>query len=344
MSSFRPRLAAWWSNHWFLPVLVALLGAGLSIGLVLEARWHRPLFGLVDPGVTTGLILFLMAWSLDTRRLRDSLRAPLPVMLGTTINIGLIPCLAWPVSLFPWPEDFRLGLLITAAVPCTLATASVWTRKAGGNDAVSLLVTLVTNLACVVVTPFWLSWTVSRDAALDPLPIVRNLSLAVLLPTLLGQLARRPAWGHRLALGYSRQISLAAQLLVLTMITAAAVRGGEALRAQSHWPTVLMGLCLALACAGLHVAGMLAASGAGTLLRLSRADRIAMLFAGSQKTLPVALLLAADPSLVGGGIYPFITFPMLTFHALQLVIDSAVVQRIAAQPLESGESSSGSRL
>lgn len=331
MSGFRPALSAWWSNHWFLPVLVGLLGTGLTIGLRLEAEQHRPVFGLVDPGIATGLILFLMAWSLDTRRLQDSLRAPLPVLLGTTINIGLIPCLAWPVSLLPWPEDFRLGLLITAAVPCTLATASVWTRKAGGNDAVSLLVTLVTNLTCVVLTPLWLSWTVSRTAALDPFPMIRNLSLAVLLPTLLGQLARRPAWGHRLALSYSRQIGLAAQLLVLTMITAAAVRGGEALRGQTLWPTPIMGFWLAAACAGLHVAGMLAAAGAGTVFRQSREDRIAMLFSGSQKTLPVALLLAADPSLVGGGIYPFITFPMLTFHALQLVIDTAVVQRIAAQ-------------
>lgn len=334
MSNLRSSWTAWWSSHWFLPTLVGLLAAGLSIGLWLDAPWHRPVVSCVDPGITTGLILFLMAWSLDTHRLRDSLRAPLPVVLGAAVNIGLIPLLAWPVSALPWSEDFRLGLLITAAVPCTLATASVWTRKAGGNDAVSLLVTLVTNLAGVVLTPLWLRWTLARHADLDPVPIIRNLALAVLLPTILGQLARRPPWGHRLAVRCSRQISLGAQLLVLTMVTAAAIRGGEALRAQASWPSLPMGFWLAVACAGLHIAGMAGAAGAAHILRLSREDRIATLFAGSQKTLPVALLLAADPALIGSGAYPFITFPMLAFHALQLIIDSAVAERLAGESSE----------
>ena len=84
----------------------------------------------------------------------------------------------------------NIGLMIAAVVPCTLATASVSTRQAGGNDAVSLLVTLLTNLICVVLTPLWLKWTISIEAGIDPLPVIANLAGNVLLPTILGQVAR----------------------------------------------------------------------------------------------------------------------------------------------------------
>ncbi len=47
---------------------------------------------------------------------------------------------------------------------CTLATASVSTRQAKGNDAISLLITLATNLVSVFLTPLWLKWTISMEA------------------------------------------------------------------------------------------------------------------------------------------------------------------------------------
>ena len=52
--------------------------------------------------------------------------------------------------------DFSFGLMIAASAPSTMAAASVWTRRAKGNDAVSLLVTILTNGFCFLVTPAWL--------------------------------------------------------------------------------------------------------------------------------------------------------------------------------------------
>ena len=49
-----------------------------------------------------------------------------------------------------------VGILVVGAIPSTLASAAVWTRRAGGNDAVAILGTIVTNLSCFVVTPVWL--------------------------------------------------------------------------------------------------------------------------------------------------------------------------------------------
>jgi predicted Na+-dependent transporter len=50
---------------------------------------------------------------------------------------------------------------------------------------------------------------------------------------------------------------------------------------------------------------------------------IAVAIAGSQKTLPIGLLIATHPDVaaVSG---PFVTFPLLAFHAAQLLLDAAV--------------------
>jgi len=69
----------------------------------------------------------------------------------------------------------------------------------------------------------------------------------------------------------------------------------------------------------------------------SWADRAAIAFASSQKTLPIGVLVATDPTMFGnpnllgpGEGIPFAVFPMLMYHASQLFIDTAVADRLAA--------------
>lgn len=322
-------LLSWLRQSWFLAALVVLLPAGLSWGLMASLPWRQRTVGWVDPGATTMAILFLMAFSLQSDRLRDSFRSPRPVVWGSLVNIVIMPLMAWPLTRLFARDDFSLGLMIAAAVPCTLATASISTRQAGGNDAVSLLVTLLTNVISVVLTPLWLKWTVSIEASLNPGPVVFSLAFTVLLPTCLGQLARLLPYLGRLAVERRSQVSILAQCLVLLVVTKAAVGAGGELQRQAAWPGVLELLLLLFACGGLHVAAMLIANVGGRLLKLNWSDRIATVFAGSQKTLPIGLLLAAMPAITGDRILPFVTFPILLFHAGQLILDTAIADRIA---------------
>ena len=41
--------------------------------------------------------------------------------------------------------DVRIGLILVASVPCTLSTAVLWTRLAGGNEATALLTAMGTT-------------------------------------------------------------------------------------------------------------------------------------------------------------------------------------------------------
>jgi sodium/bile acid cotransporter 7 len=88
--------------------------------------------------------------------------------------------------------ELATGVIVAVTVPCTLAAATVWTRRAGGNDAVAILVTLITNLACFFVAPAWLRLLVGTAAEVDYRALVIQLALLDVLPIAAAQVAQVP--------------------------------------------------------------------------------------------------------------------------------------------------------
>jgi sodium/bile acid cotransporter 7 len=224
--------------------------------------------------------------------------------------------------------DLKLGLLIAASVPCTMAAASVWTRRAEGNDAVSLLVTLITNGMCFLVTPAWLSigarWFGLADTsdAFTFGDMVLRLTLAALLPAVLGQILRINISVRFVIDKNKRRISTVAQIIILSLVFIYAFRGGRKFDgiagSLNHAEMALTwGLCI-----GLHLAAMLAAWLLSTVRKFNEEDRRATVFAGSQKTLPIGILVSQASGL------PLSIIPMLMFHASQLFIDTWIADRL----------------
>ena len=182
-------------KHWFLFGLLLLIPLAVCLAQV-RPQWLEDFVRTVETRWCTAAILFLMSVTLNSGRLLHSLKHPLPVVLACCVNQVAIPLLCLPLLLLQKSPDMRVGLLIAASVPCTMAAASVWTRRAGGNDAVSLLVTLLTNGLCFLVTPVWLSvgttcfGTSDASSELGFRDMVTRLVLAALIPALAGQLLR----------------------------------------------------------------------------------------------------------------------------------------------------------
>lgn len=315
-------------RQWFLCALAVVLLGGFLAGngwprATVEAVLHH-----VSTAWTTAIVLFLMAFSLDTARLWDALRDPQAVIWGAVVNLGFTPLLAWPLAAVQSRHDFALGLMITAIAPCTLATASVFTRRAGGNDAISLLVTLLTNAACVVISPLWLSAVLKSQASLDLTGIIGQLLVCILLPTLLGLLVQIP----RPALAFAQRnrgwINIAAQCLVLLLVLLAALRGGMMLRSQESAPAISSLVMMCFACVLVHLASLVLGWSGARWLRISPADTIAVAFAGSQKTLPISLFMATQPVILQADL-PLVVFPLLAFHAGQLLLDVMLADRWA---------------
>jgi sodium/bile acid cotransporter 7 len=261
---------------------------------------------------------------LETSAMWRALRKPGPALLAVCLNFGLLPLLAWAASPL-LSGDLGIGLVVMAAAPCTLASAAVWTRRAGGNDAVAIMVTVITNLICFVVTPLWLVAATGRtDVEIALGPMILKLGWLVVLPMVLAQILRQqPAIGRRATSG-KLALGVLAQIGVLAIVLMGAIKCGLQLseapwRDQlSRWDFVLMvGLVL-----GIHGLVLVLGHGLGRAIGMERGDRIAVGFAGSQKTLMVGLHIAL--TYYGG----LTILPMVAYHVGQLLVDTLVADRL----------------
>ena len=250
--------------------------------------------------------------------------------------------------------DFTIGLMIACSTPCTLAACSVWTRKAGGNDAVSLLTTLTTNTACFIVAPLWLTAASSLAASslaassltaassepinIDVYKLAGKLIFVVLIPTIAGQLIRQPAKSEEFARENKTAIGVIAQSSILFLVFLSACAGGVKLQQQGDISTQLAGIVVVwLSCVAIHLTALTVAWFGGRLFGFERKDRIGAAFSGSQKTLPIGVYLATDQTTFGGPAaflgqaVPFAVFTMLMFHASQLLLDTIVADKMNAE-------------
>jgi sodium/bile acid cotransporter 7 len=308
-------------QRWFLIVLVLVLVMGITFAPHLR--------GLADQKTLRNLIvasvLFVMALPLEARAMMQSLRRPGPPLLATSVNMGLLPLFAWPVS-FLLPGDLGPGLLVAATTPCTLASASVWTRRAGGNDAVSILVTIITNATCFLVTPLWLIAMTGQSVDSPELSLSHmslKLGSLVVLPMALAQLLRANSTLATWATHRKTPLGVVAQCGVLTMVFLGAIRTGLRLGEEGH--AIQIGnLLLMLGCVLLvHVAMLYTGLGIAKLSKFRREDQIAVAFAGSQKTLMVGLLVAISLQVS--------ILPMITYHVSQLFVDTLIADRLRRQ-------------
>jgi sodium/bile acid cotransporter 7 len=221
-----------------------------------------------------------------------------------------------------------VGLIIAAAAPCTLASAAVWTRQAGGNDAVSLLVTITTNLSCFLLTPFWLLMTIGRaDIDLPAGQMVAKLAILVVVPIVAAQLSRLCHPVASWATQRKKPLSLLAQCGILTIVLVGAIQASERLANSASGQTLLAAelAWMIVLVSAVHLSTLSAGFVLAKVTGLQRPEQIAVAFAGSQKTLMVGLFVATSLGVT--------ILPMVAFHVCQLLIDTLVADRFRAAEL-----------
>jgi sodium/bile acid cotransporter 7 len=312
-------MRAFLTKRWFLLVLTG--GLALAGWRPDWLRWT----GRLDLRLLVGLALFLMAWCLPGRSLARALARPGPVLWAIVISYGALPALAWCAGRLLEP-DYRVGLLVFASVPCTLASATLWTRMAGGNEAVALLVTLLTTSTSWLATTAWLVLGTGTAVEVNPTGLMRDLALVLVLPVGLGQLARTAGPLARAATRGRAVLGVLSRLLMLVVILKAAAdvsgRLGERAAALAAGPLLAAaGLCVAT-----HLAALAAGLWGARALRFDRPSRVAVAFACSQKSLPVGLFLF---DAYFKDLYPLAVVPMVFYHVGQLVVDTFIADALA---------------
>jgi sodium/bile acid cotransporter 7 len=271
-----------------------------------------------------GAVMFLMALALDIRAMWRVVRDPLAPLLAIGMNSVLLPLLAWALVWLLRPlltSDLAAGLIVAAAVPCTLASAAMWTRRSGGNEAVALFVTVATNLACFLVTPAWLAALTAKSVDLNYEDMVRHLAILVVLPIALAQLlrqvepVRRGAARTKVPLGFLAQVGILAIVFVGSVDSGLRLSTAQGAISLANWGALILAVLV------LHLATLFVGLWLAEAVGVCRADAQAVGIAGSQKTLMVGLEIAVE--FYGG----LAMLPLVVYHVAQLLVDTLIADR-----------------
>jgi sodium/bile acid cotransporter 7 len=301
------------AKRWFLLVLLAQLAAGMIWPEMLE-----PIARHIPRQAVVAVVMFLMALPMETRVMWDAVRRPGPAWLAAAVNAGLAPPLGWLASRL-LPSELAIGVIVAVSVPCTLAAATLWTRRAGGNEAVAILVTLITNLSCFFVVPAWLRLLVGTEVTVNYSELIVQLALLVVVPIAVAQLARQWRPLGDWATNRKQLLSGVAQIGILSMVLVGAVGCGERIHGVADGSVLSAGnvAVMIAVVTTIHLALLAAGFQLARLAGISRPEAIAVGIAGSQKTIMVGLYVA----LAFG---PLAILPMVAYHAAQLIIDTLV--------------------
>ena len=205
-------------------------------------------------------------------------------------------------------------------MPCSMASASVWTRRAGGNDAISLMVTVVTNGTCFAITPLLVWMMTGRTVPFQVWDKITELALLV-LPAAAPRPSSPPIRHHSLFCDRRRLLlGVITQTGLLFVILLGAIKTGHRLHAPTATSPTLAQIALMI-CAVLtiHTAVLILGLWLSGALKISRPDSLAVAIGGSQTTLMIGLPMAGELQTS--------ILPLVTFHAGQLLIDAVFAER-----------------
>ncbi|TXG49333.1 hypothetical protein EZV62_025208 [Acer yangbiense] len=89
------------------------------------------------------------------------------------------------------PQEFVTGLAIFSCMPTTLSSGVALTQLAGGNSALALAMTIISNLLGILMVPFSLSKFIAAGVgvSVSTKQLLRSLVLTLLVPLILGKLS-----------------------------------------------------------------------------------------------------------------------------------------------------------
>ncbi|QHC24639.1 bile acid:sodium symporter family protein [Streptomyces sp. GS7] len=312
-----------------LPVdgyILALLGT-VALAALLPARGPA---ATVADGASTGavaLLFFLYGARLSTREAMDGLRhwrLHLTTLACTFVVFPVLGLAARGLVPYVLPPNLYTGLLFLCLVPSTVQSSIAFTSIARGNVAAAICAGSFSSIVGIVVTPLLAALVLHGNGGGFSAHSLVSIVCQLLLPFLAGQLLRRWMAGflvrRKKVLGFVDRGSIL--LVVYAAFSAGMVQG------IWHQVSPLRLLCL-LGVEAVLLAAMLTVTSYGSKrLGFPRADRIAITFAGSKKSLAAGLPMA---SVLFGAQAGLAVLPLMLFHQMQLMVCAVLAKRYAAR-------------
>jgi BASS family bile acid:Na+ symporter len=253
-------------------------------------------------------IMFNIGLSLTPEDFRRVFRMPRGVGVGLVNLLVVSPLLAAVVAtVFNLSPVLAVGLVLLGASPGG-TMANMYTHLAKGETALSVTMTAVSSVACVITVPLYLGLADNHfgDGQLigdvSMIGVAARVVAITLVPLLIGMLirSRNTDWAIRRKPGFDR-----AALIVLVLVIIAAV--------VSEWDLIVDNFAkIALAAFALNVVAMAFSFGTARALRLG--DKAATAIAlelgihNATVALTVGNLLGNDGFMVPAGVYSLFMF------------------------------------
>ena len=209
----------------------------------LLALWQPSLFTWFSgPWIVWGLALVMlgMGLTLDVADFAAVLRLPGAVAVGFAAQYTIMPLLGWSVGkMLALPAPFAVGLILVACCPGGTAS-NVVTYLARGNVALSVIMTMCSTLAAVVMTPLLTGWLAGAYVPVDAWGIFLTTAQVVLAPVLAGLLLHHQA--PRLA-GFILPAGPIMSVLVISLIVGSII-GQNASAIFAHGGQLLLAVTL----------------------------------------------------------------------------------------------------
>ena len=200
---------------------------GLFVGVLFGAVYPPPgkAVGGIGPvkisQLCIVLIFLISGLNLKTNEMVKAIRAPKALLLGAVsiLFVTAVPAFALIKldTVLEFPE-FATGLAMFAAAPTTISSAVVIVGLVKGNVALSLLLSVGTNLLAVVIMPFSLQLILSSgDIQLDGADLLWKLLLTILLPLVVGKAASYIPAVKRFASRFALPLKLASSFFLIVI-------------------------------------------------------------------------------------------------------------------------------
>ncbi|MEP0201605.1 MAG: bile acid:sodium symporter family protein [Halioglobus sp.] len=269
------------------------------------------------------LAMLGMGATLTGKDFRDVVLEPLAMSVGTAVQLVAVPLAAFTfLRLLGVQDGLAVGLALIAAIPGG-TTSNIFTFFARGNAALSISITAVTTLLCLISTPLILSLMISQylpaDFSMPKAQIMREIALTLLLPLAIGMiyLYLYPRSAPTLS-----KWSIRGSLIGILLIVIGSAAAGRLNIAAFGTSNVLMVVAFVIL---LSAVGHLVPR----LLRLSRTDSTAIEFEVIVRNINLGVMIKASifpaAAVATAELGNTVLFTLLLYGALQLLIAAVLI-------------------
>ena len=269
------------------------------------------------------LAMLGMGATLTRKDFLDVFVEPRAVSLGTAIQIVAVPLTAFLfLRLMGVQDGLAVGIAMIAAIPGG-TVSNVFAYLARGNAALSISITAITTLVCLISTPLILSLMISQylpaDFTMPKGQIMKEIGVNLLLPLIIGMTYLE--YLPRSAPTVSKW-SIRGSLLGIVMIVVGSIITGRLNLSAFGYDNVLIVLLFALV---LIIPGVLLPR----LLGLSRPDRTAITWEVNMRNINLGVLIKVSifPASVAATaeLGNTVLFTLLLFGLFQLIAAAGLV-------------------